>query len=196
MKYIGVQVECSLDWREQFKAVSTKVSRVMGFLSHDKSFLPIISLKTLYTSIFEPHFRYCCSVWGCAGPTDINQLPKLENRAAWIIINSSFNTPSRPLITELGWKIIDELINNETKTMVFKSLSDLAPQYLCNLFPKYSASSSHSLLNAETDLRLPKKSSANGQKYFSFRGAKFWNRLPAESKKESSLSGFKKSIQG
>ena len=83
------------------------------------------------------------------------------------------------------------------KEMVFKSLNDLAPQYLCNLFAKNSACSSRSLRNTETDLRLPKKRSANGQKCFSFRGAKLWNSLPAaESKTASSLGSFKKSIQG
>ena len=195
-KYLGVQIDCSLDWKEQIKAVSTKVSRAIGFLRHAKSFLPMTSLKTLYTGIVEPHFRYCCSVWGCAGSTEINQPQKLQNRAARIITNSSFATPSRPLIVELGWKTIEELIGNESKTMVFKSLNDLAPQYLCNLFTRNSACASRNLRNTETDLRLPKKNSANGQKCFSFRGAKLWNSLPAESKTASSLNGFKKSIKG
>ena len=195
-KYLGVQIDCNLDWKEQIRAVSTKVSRAIGFLRHAKSFLPMASLKTLYTGIVEPHCRYCCSVWGCARSTNINQLQKLQNRAARIITNSSFDTPSRPLITELGWKTVEELIGNESKTMVFKSLNDLAPQYLCKLFIKSSACSSRSLRNTETDLRLPKKRSANGRKCFSFRGAKLWNSLPAESKTASSLGGFKKSIQG
>ena len=195
-KYLGVQIDCNLDWKEQIKAVSTKVSRAIGFLKHAKSFLSMASLKTLYTGIVEPHFRYCCSVWGCAGSTDINQLQKLQNRAARIITNSSFDTPSRPLITELGWMAVEELIGIESKTMVFKSLNDLAPQYLCNLFIKNSACSSRILRNTETDLRLLKKRSANGQKCFSFRGAKLWNSLPAESKTVSSLGSFKKSIQG
>ena len=121
---------------------------------------------------------------------------KLQNRAARIITNSSFDGPSRPLVTELGWKTIHELIDYETKTMVFKSLNNLALQYLCNLFTKNSACSSRRLQNTETDLRFPKKRSANGQKCFSFRGAKLWNSLPAESNKASSLGGFKKSIQG
>ena len=86
------------------------------------------SLKTLYTGIIEPHFGYCCSVCGCAGSTDINQLQKLQNRAARIITNSSFDTPSRPLITELGWETVEELIGNQSKTKVFRLLNDLAPQ--------------------------------------------------------------------
>ena len=56
--------------------------------------------------------------------------------------------------------------------------------------------SSRNLRNTETDLRLPKKKSANGQKCFSFRGAKLWNSLPAESKMAYSLNSFKNPFKG
>ena len=193
-KYLGVQIDSSLDWKEQIKAVSTKVSRAVGFLKHAKSFLPKETLKTLYTGIVEPHFRYCCSVWGCCGSMELDQLQKLQNRAARVLTNSSFDAPSRPLIQELGWKTIEELINGETKTMVFKSLHDLAPEYLRSLFTRNSQCSVHALRNTVTDLKLPRKNSANGQKCFSYRGAKLWNSLSAESKQASSLNSFKLSI--
>ena len=122
--------------------------------------------------IVEPLFRYCCSVWGCAGSTELNKLQKLQNVAARIITNSSFDTPSRPLIDQLGWKTIEQLIASEFKTMVFKSLYELAPQYLCDLFTRNSKCSSYVLRNSETHLRLPMKKSSNGQRFFSYRGAK------------------------
>ena len=118
-KYLGVQIDCSLDWKEQIKVVFNKVSRAVGFLRHAKSFLRKETLQTLYTGIVEPHLRYCCSVWGCAGVTEINQLQKLQNRAARIKTNSSYDAPSRPLIEGMGWKTVDELITGESKTMVF-----------------------------------------------------------------------------
>ena len=40
------------------------------------------------------------------------------------------------LITELDKKTIGELIGNESKTVIFWSLNDLAPQYLCKFFTK------------------------------------------------------------
>ena len=88
-KYLGVEIDSSLDWKEQIKAISAKVSRAVGFLKHAKSFLPKETLKSIYTGIVEPHFRHCCSVWGCACSTEINQLQKLQNRAARIVTNSS-----------------------------------------------------------------------------------------------------------
>ena len=176
-------------------AVSAKVSRAIGFLKHAKKFLPGVTLENLYTGFVEPHFRYCCSVWGCCGSSEIKQLQKLQNRAARIVTNSSFDSPSRPLIERLGWKTIEQLISNESKTMVFKSLNDLAPQYLSSLFKRNSQCSTRCLRNTETDLRLPKKTSGNGQKCFSFRCAKLWNSLSAESKQASSLNNFKASLK-
>ena len=68
-KYLGVQIDCSLDWKEQIKSISGKVSRAVGFLKYSKKYLPRETLVTLYRSLVEPHFRYCCSVWGCCGST-------------------------------------------------------------------------------------------------------------------------------
>ena len=112
--YLGVQIDNSLDWKEHIKTVSSKVSKAIGFLKHAKSFLPEETLKTLYTGIAEPHFRYLCSVWGCCGVTVINQLQKLQNRAAHIVTGSNFDTPGQPLVKGLGWKSIDELITSDS----------------------------------------------------------------------------------
>ena len=62
VKYLGVQVDNSLDWKQQIKVISSKVSKALDLLKHAKNFLPESSLKSLYFSIVEPHFRYCCSV--------------------------------------------------------------------------------------------------------------------------------------
>ena len=48
--------------------------------------------------------------------------------------------------------------------------------------------------NTETALKLPKKKSCNGQRCFSYRGAKMWNNHPDETKQASSLYVFKKLI--
>ena len=147
-----------------------------------------------YSSIVEPHFRYCYSVWGCCGKTDIDQLLKLQNRAARIVTKSGFDAPSRPLIGSLGWKTVRELVDQDSRLMVYKPINGLAPRYMSNLFSRNSACSSRSLRNTKTDLRLPKKISANGQKCFSYRGAKLWNSLPAETKQAPSIAVFKQNI--
>ena len=78
--------------------------------------------------------------------------------------------------------------------MVYKSMHEMTPPYLCDLFTKNSTSSSYVLRNRATDLKLPKKMSYNRQRWFSYRGAKMWNDLPTKTKQVSSLAVFKKLI--
>ena len=55
-KYLGVQIDSSLDWKEQIKATSAKVSRAVGFLKHAKKYLPIeeiIFTQVSWSPIFD-----------------------------------------------------------------------------------------------------------------------------------------------
>ena len=123
-------------------------------------------MKTLYSSIVESHFQYCCSVWGCCNSTDILQLPRLQNRAARVLTNSQFDAPSKPLIQSLGWQTIGQLIDRQSKLTVFKCLNDLAPRYLSEVFTKNVDCASRNLRNTSTDLRLPLESSSTEKNAF------------------------------
>ena len=57
IKYLGVLLDNSLDWKDQVQAVSLNASRGLGILKHAKKFLPFSALTSFYTSIVEPHFR-------------------------------------------------------------------------------------------------------------------------------------------
>ena len=50
-KYLGVQIEKSLDWKEDIKVTLSKVSKAVGFSRPAKLFLPEETLNTLYTGI-------------------------------------------------------------------------------------------------------------------------------------------------
>ena len=136
VKYLGIQVNNILDWKEQVKAISSKLSKALGLLKHAKDFVPESSLGSLYLSIVEPHFRYCCSMWGCCDSNTLLQLQKLQNRAARILTDSAFDAPSNPITRKLGWMAISDLISFESKQLVFESLNNQAPQYICFLFQK------------------------------------------------------------
>ena len=129
-------------------------------------------------------------MWGCCGVTEENHLQKLQNRAARIIANNSFDAPGIPLVHRLGWKTIEELIAHESELKVFKSIHGLAPQYMSNLFTKISQLASHNLHNIVTDLWLPQKRSSSGLKSFSYRGAKTQDSLPTICKQAIATRDF------
>ena len=61
-KYLRVKIDENLTWIKSDKSVNEKASRDIGFLKCAKHFLPEAIVKTLYTSIVEPQFQYCCSI--------------------------------------------------------------------------------------------------------------------------------------
>ena len=191
-KYLGVQLDQHLVWDEHTRFLRAKVSRALGFLKYAKKLLPQETLSQIYRGIVEPHFRYCCSVWGSCGESRRLTLQKLQNRAARIVTNSSYDAPADALIQKLKWPTIAEIIKRETATIVYKSLNDLAPAYLSTIFSKNSSRDTIKLRNSETDLRVPLLKTTNGQKSFSYRGAHLWNSLEPEVKLAPSLYAFKR----
>ena len=191
-KYLGVIIDRNLSWEEHVNNLRTKVSRAIGFLKYSRKFLPQNTLSKMYRGIVEPHFRYCCSVWGCCGVTKLQTLQKLQNRAARIVTKSRFDTPAMALIHNLNWPTVSDIVRSETATTMYKSLNGLVPEYLSDLFVKNSTRNVRKLRNTETDLSLPLRKTNNGQKAISFRGPKLWNHLELDVKQAPSLATIKK----
>ena len=146
----------------------------------------------MYRGIVKPYFRYCCSVWGSCGKTRLRALPKLQNRAARIVSNSSYDTSATLLIKNLKWLTVTEMIKSETATMTYKAITSLTPSYLSNLFTKNADRNIDiNLRNAANDLYIPRMTTSKGQKAISYHGAKTWNQLSSDIKEANSLNSFK-----
>lgn len=194
-KYLGVHVDQYLSWDVHIAEMIKKISRALGMIRHAKQYLPLSILQTMYKSMVEPYFRFCCPVWGVCGNTTLNKLQKLQNRAARIVTNSPYRSSAAPIIRQLGWPTVNDLIETETLKMVYRSINHEAPDYLTGLFQRLSETSTRQLRNTCTDLYVPLLKTACGQKCFSYRGAKLWNKLKRENKMASTFSQFKSSLK-
>ena len=88
-------------------------------LLNKKQFLKLVSKSEGFESI---------------GSLQLNHLQKVQNRAARIITSSRYDAPNKMLIKQLGWKKIEEMIQYQSRVMVYKSVNGLAPQYLQDTF--------------------------------------------------------------
>ena len=98
----------------------------------------------------------------------ISALQKIQNRAARIVTNSPYDASAAPQIQKIGWPTINTLVKKETATLIHKSLNSLAPDYLRNLFIKYSDDTECHPRSSDTDVRVPLLKTINGQKAFLF----------------------------
>ena len=137
-KYLGVYVDQHLSWDVQIANMVKKISKALGMLRYSKQYLPIKSVQTMYESLVELYFRYCCLVRGSTELRPaLDKLQKLQNLAARIVTNSPYNAYALPIIRELGWQTVDDLIVEETLKMVYKCTNDEAPSYLACLSAGY-----------------------------------------------------------
>ena len=79
--------------------------------------------------------------------------------------------------------------------MVYKSLNELAPENLGNIFYKLSDVHTRILRDTKCNLAVPKMRTAYGQKSFAYRGAKAWNKLDSEMKLAPSIQSFKTKLK-
>ena len=135
----------------------------IGFLKCVKKLLPQDTLCKMYLGIVEPHLRYCCSVWGTCGGTKLQVMQKLQNRAARIMTNCSYDSSVSDLIKTLNWPTIADMLQVETACMVYKSINELAPDYLSQIFARNFACSRKNLRNTTTDLQIPLVKTCSGQ---------------------------------
>ena len=99
-----------------------------------------------------------------------------------------------PIIHNLGWSTIRNLVRKETAALTCKSINSLAPDYFRKLFAKCSNDRERFLRSSETDLKIPLLKTINGQKAFPYHGAKLWNSLERATKLAPSLKTFKEQL--
>ena len=114
VRYLGVQLDRQLNWENHIDTIKTKANRALGLIKYSKKYLPLDILNKMYIGIVEPHLRYFCSVWGSCSESKISTLQKMQNRAARIVTSSPYYVSAAPIIQDLGWSTISDLIRKET----------------------------------------------------------------------------------
>ena len=193
-RYFGVQIDSNLNWDKHIDTIKTKANRALGLIKYSKKYLSSDVLNKMYRRIVEPHLSYCCSVWGCCSESKIDVLQNIQNREARIVTSSPYDASAAPIIENLGWSTISDLIRKETTTLAYKSLNSLAPNYLRKLFAKCSDERERFLRSSETDLKIPFLKTTSGQRALFYRGAKLWNSLERATKLTPSLKTFKEQL--
>ena len=129
-KCLGVVIDDELNWSKHVDKVTKTTQRNVGVIKRAKTYLPQSSLKLLYNSLVLPHFDYCSPVWSNRYQSHTTQLFKVQKRAARLIMNQSYETPSVLLFKGLKWMTLEERFEFNRVLMIYKCLHNLAPPYL------------------------------------------------------------------
>ena len=195
-KLLGIIIDKTLSWDKQIDSVCLNITRRITLLKLLSKYVDMSNLKLYYNSYILSIFDYGCMNLGQCSTYNINRMLKLQKRAARIILQADFMTPSKEMFRELGWLTFTNRVEYHICIMVFKSLNGQAPEYLSSLLAKSSETNTRNLRSSEQEiLKVPFARRAYYKKSFSVTGPKLWNALPLEIRKSTSLATFKTSVK-
>ena len=99
--------------------------------SFDKDILTLIISSLVFSKMF-----YCSSVWSNTSKNNIKKLQLIQNFACRIITGSQKYDHVTPLLHQLNWLSVNEILQLRDSVMAFKCVNNLAPDYLCIKFKK------------------------------------------------------------
>lgn len=191
-KILGVHFDRDLSWNEHIKQVHTKIVRNLYLLQQIKNFLPLDARKLFVNSYVQPHFDYCCVVWGNCSQNLLYDLEKLQKRAARLILDEVLDrentTRSHVLFSKLKWMPLQDKITFHRAVQTFKCVNGLNEQGLELMFERNSNVHSHNTRSAnDNDLYIAPRHA----KSFAHLGAAVWNNIPARIRRAKNLASFK-----
>ena len=92
----------------------------------------------LIISSFSKMF-YCSSVWSNTSKNNVKKPQLIQNFACRIIAGSQKYDHVTPLLQQLNWLSINEMLQFRDSVMAYKCANNSAPDYLCIKFKKRSA---------------------------------------------------------
>jgi hypothetical protein len=145
-KVLGVQIDQHLNWENHVELIASKMSSGIEAILKLKEFVNGDILVSVYNSLIQPHFDYCCEVWDTLGQGLSDRLQKLQNRAARLIMNFK-NEHGQSILAcnSLGWISLQVRRAQMKARLMYKTVNGLAPQRLCETFQNSNAISNYNL---------------------------------------------------
>ena len=133
-KLLGVTIDSKLSFDCHINNVLKKCNSMLYLLSRIKAFLNIPMRKIFFNAYILPHLDYCCVIWGNCGVSQEQKIIRFQKRAARLILDKPFETPSSELFRELNWMTFPERVLFQKAVLMYKIFSGLAPSYLRDTF--------------------------------------------------------------
>ena len=126
VKYLGVFIDCFLNWNTHLISLSKKLSRAAGMLSKIRHYVDWSTLHMVYYGIFSSIMYYGSQIWG-----QLNHITKkvqiLQNKALRIMHFQPPRTSATQLFKISQVLKITDLVNLQNFLLAYDSLNDNLP---------------------------------------------------------------------
>ena len=129
-KHLGLIFNSELTWKDHIIYTCKRVSKRLGLLYKFKKKLNRGTLSKLYLCWIRPVIEYCSVCYDNLSIYDINQLEKLQRRAAVMCTGALPRTETVKILADLGWPLLSARRKYSKLILMYKIINRLTPQYL------------------------------------------------------------------
>ena len=194
VKYLGLIIDCNLNWKKHTHGIGKKISRSIGILSKLRHSVTIDILNQLYYSLVYPFPTYGLIAWGNTYDRTLKPVVVLQKKAVRIITFSNRDAHSSPLFSQLGLIKLIDLVTIHTALFMFQYHHHLLHKAFDNFFSPISSKHNYNTrLASKSTYYIDQVRTNYGKFNFHFSGPSVWNNLD-EDVKSSSLHLFRQAM--
>ena len=175
VKNLGLTVDRSLDFKAHVDTVTRKCTGLLIALSHARHVIPSQALKVIVESLVLSVLRYCLSVYGSCGTTQVRRIQKIVNFCARVVTGRRRSDHVSNAIRLLGWLTARQLIDFHTLCAVQRVIKYEETAYLYDTIgPRAAEIHEHNTRRA-SDWTLPRIRTEAGRRRLCYRGCSLLN---------------------
>ena len=191
-KYLGVIIDSNLTWNQQIDSVRLKAVRNLHLLRRARYFIDKPTALTLYHTLLQSHFDYCCTIWMNGHITHLRRLQIIQNRALRIVMQVDNRFNRKTLYNTLKTDCLFDRWKKQALLLIYKLLNNLLPQSLCSRIQRRE--SSYNIRNYDTVISLPKPKTNYLKNSALYSASKLFNSLPQEIRTTYSINMFSRAL--
>ena len=196
-KYLGAHLDSALNFKNHVKTKCKAAMFNLQRIRAARKYLTRPACNKLMVSLVISHLDYANGLLGGLPKSTIDQLQRVQNIAAKIVLGKGRYDSSTRCLGELHWLPIKYRIEFKIITLVYKSLHGLAPPYLSSLLTrKIQCREGLRSNDRNSQLEIPHTTRKTfAARAFSVLGPELWNQLPMDIQHIKSYTTFKKPLK-
>ena len=177
VKNLGVVFDQNMTFSAHVDDVVRRCTGLLSGLSHSRHALPQNTLSTIVQALVASSLRYCISVYGVCGSTQMARLQKLLNFGARVISGRRKYDHISDVLRDLKWLTAEHLHQYHSLTLLKQMLSAGQPETLCSSL--VTRGDIHHRATRQADrLDRPAVRTDAGRRRFLFSAVTAYNALP------------------
>lgn len=195
-KLLGLYIDKELNFTEHVDEICKKLGQRIGVLNKIKRHLPLKERKLYYNAMIKPIMIYGSTIWSICSSENFERVFKLQKRAARVILDVDTRERSAKLFKELSWLPLHDEIKIQRCCVIYSRVFGQSTQYMEQMLVRNVDIGSRSNRHSKLNLVCPRyKRETEGGKSFGVIGARLWNSIPADIRRNDSFYSFKRAIR-